>query len=387
MLSTVVLTAGAPLSTVYADSTESQIAEQDSKITAIKDGASQAQSQVAAVESQVSALKEKQGSMKEEVEKLLAQQKAQSEQIQDLNKNIQERSHALEAQARSAQTEGAATNYISALMDSKSLTDAIQKVTAMATVASANKSMIDQQEKDQEDIQDKLKDNQEKYAKVTRLQQDLESQADELVTQEAQLKVAQLAYEATLTTEEGKKQELLNQKAEAERAAQAAAEAQRLAAEQSMVAQQEKANEAASGNKPTPVQPPVIDGGDTPHPPGPDIEDPKPTPPPPPPVTQNPYPWGQCTAYVWDRLQGNMPTYMGNAADWVVYANAGPAPGNIIVFPGGVQGADSFYGHVGVVEEVLGGGQVVISEGNFNGGWGSRRTVSTAGVFFINPQA
>lgn len=261
MLSTVVLTAGAPLSTVYADSTESQIAEQDSKIAAIKDGASQAQSQVAAVESQVSALKEKQGSMKEEVEKLLAQQKAQSEQIQDLNKNIQERSHALEAQARSAQTEGAATNYISALMDSKSLTDAIQKVTAMATVASANKSMIDQQEKDQEDIQDKLKDNQEKYAKVTRLQQDLESQADELVTQEAQLKVAQLAYEATLTTEEGKKQELLNQKAEAERAAQAAAEAQRLAAEQSMVAQQEKANEAASGNKPTPVQPPVIDGG------------------------------------------------------------------------------------------------------------------------------
>jgi|GEM_PF-5859743 len=46
--------------------------------------------------------------------------------------------------------------------------------------------MIEQQEKDQKALQSKLKDNQEKYAKVTRLQQHLESQADELVTQEAQ---------------------------------------------------------------------------------------------------------------------------------------------------------------------------------------------------------
>ncbi|MEY8443182.1 CHAP domain-containing protein [Lactococcus ileimucosae] len=384
MLSTVVLTAGAPLSSVNADSTERQIAEQDSKIAAVKDEAAQAQSQVEAVGTQVNTLKEKQVSMKEEVEKLSNQQKEQSKQIQELNKNIQERSEALEAQARSAQTEGGATNYISALLDSKSLTDAIQKMTAMATVAGANKSMIEQQEADQKDIQDKLKDNQNKYAKVTRLQQDLESQADELATQEAQLKVAQLNYEAMITTEEGKKQELLSQKAEAERAAQAAAEAQRLAAEQSMVAQQEKANETS----PSPVQPstPDLGGGSevtSPNPPAP----PGPVGPPAPPPTpsNNPYPPGQCTAYVWERLGGNMPTYMGNAADWVVYANAGPAPGNIIVFPPGVQGADSFYGHVAVVEQVLGNGQVVISEGNFNGDWGSTRTVSTSGVYFINP--
>ncbi|WP_270231040.1 CHAP domain-containing protein [Lactococcus formosensis] len=386
MLSTVVLTAGAPLSSVKADSTEQKIAEQDSKIATVKGEAAQAQSQVDAVSTQVHTLKERQVSMKKEVEQLSKQQKARSTQIQELNKNIQERSEALEAQARSAQTEGGATNYISTLLNSKSITDAIQKVTAMATVADANKSMLEQQEADQKAIQDKLKDNQEEYAKVTRLQQDLESQADELATQEAQLKVAQLSYEATITTEEGKKQELLYQKAEAERAAQAAEEAQRLAAEQSMVAQQEKAKE----DEPTPLQPSTPDLGDdsevTPPNPGPTPPPtPGPTPPPPPIVTQNPYPAGQCTAYVWERLGGNMPTYMGNAADWVVYANAGPAVGNIIVFPAGVQGADSYYGHVGVVEQVLGNGQVVISEGNFNGGWGSQRTVSTSGVYFINP--
>ncbi len=388
MLSTVVLTAGAPLSSVNADSTEQKIVEQDSKIAAVKDDAAQAQTQVNAVESQVATLKAKQSSMQKQVEKLLEQQKIQSEQILKLDKDIEERSHALEAQARSAQTNGLATNYISAILDSKSLTNAIQKITAMSTVAGANKAMIEQQEQDQKNVQAKLKDNMEKYAEVTRLQQELSSQADELATQEAQLKVAQLNYQATITSEEGKKQELLAQKAEAEQAAQEALQAQKAAAQESAVVQQEKAKETVSENKPNPVAPPVIDEGnqtvdpgvDEPTPPTPPVTNPKP------PVSPtNPYPPGQCTAYVWDRLGGNMPTYEGNAADWARYANAGPAVGNIIVFPAGVQGADSYYGHVGVVEQVLGNGQVVISEGNFNGGWGSQRTVSTSGVYFINP--
>lgn len=74
----------------------------------------------------------------------------------------------------------------------------------MSTVAGANKAMIEQQEQDQKNVQAKLKDNMEKYAEVTRLQQELSTQADELATQEAQLKVAQLNYQATITSEEGK---------------------------------------------------------------------------------------------------------------------------------------------------------------------------------------
>jgi peptidoglycan hydrolase CwlO-like protein len=375
MLSTVILTAGAPLATVAADSTEQKIAEQDSKISAVKDEAAKAQSQVDAVEAQVGTLKEKQVSMEKEVEKLLSQQKQQSEQIQELNKNIKERHEGLEAQARSAQTEGSATNYISAVLDSKSLTNAIQKITAMATVADANKAMIEEQEEDQKNIQEKLKDNQAKYEKVTKLQQDLSSQADELATQEAKLKVAQLSYQATVTSEEGKKQELLSQKAEAERAAQAAAEAQKLAEQQLLLSQQEKPKEETVENTPEPVVPPKID----------EEEDFGPTPPPPPPPinNQNPYPAGQCTAFVWDYFNGNIPTYMGNAGDWVVYANSGPAANTIAVFPPGNQGAGGV-GHVAVVLSVSGSTMTVI-EGNFNGGWGSVRECSTAGVSFIRP--
>lgn len=389
MLSTVVLTAGAPLSSVNADSTEQKIVEQDSKIAAVKDDAAQAQTQVNAVESQVATLKAKQSSMQKQVEKLLEQQKIQSEQILKLDKDIEERSHALEAQARSAQTNGLATSYISAILDSKSLTNAIQKITAMSTVAGANKAMIEQQEQDQKNVQDKLKDNMDKYAEVTRLQQELSSQADELATQEAQLKVAQLNYQATITSEEGKKQELLAQKAEAEQAAQEALQAQKAAAQESAVVQQEKAKETVSENKPNPVAPPVIDEGNQTVDPG--VDEPTPPTPPTPPITNpkppvsptNPYPPGQCTAYVWEYFGGAIPTYEGNAADWIRYANSGPAAGTIAVFPPGNQGAGSV-GHVAVVISVS-GSTMIIKEGNFNGGWGTTRECSTAGVSFIRP--
>lgn len=383
MLSTVVLTAGAPLSSVNADSTEQKIVEQDSKIAAVKDDAAQAQTQVNAVESQVATLKAKQSSMQKQVEKLLEQQKIQSEQILKLDKDIEERSHALEAQARSAQTNGLATNYISAILDSKSLTNAIQKITAMSTVAGANKAMIEQQEQDQKNVQAKLKDNMEKYAEVTRLQQELSSQADELATQEAQLKVAQLNYQATITSEEGKKQELLAQKAEAEQAAQEALQAQKAAAQESAVVQQEKAKETVSENKPNPVAPPVIDEGNQTVDPGVDEPTPPITNPKPPVSPTNPYPPGQCTAYVWEYFGGAIPTYEGNAADWIRYANSGPAAETIAVFPPGNQGAGSV-GHVAVVISVS-GSTMIIKEGNFNGGWGTTRECSTAGVSFIRP--
>lgn len=383
MISTVVLTTGAPLAAVKADSTENKLAAQDSKITNLKDEASLAQAKVEAVGTQVGALKAKQTSMKEQIEKLLEQQKAQSTQIRELDKNIEERSHALEAQARSAQTDGSATNYISAILDSKSLTNAIQKITAMSTVAGANKAMIEQQEQDQKNVQAKLKDNMEKYAEVTRLQQELSTQSDELATQEAQLKVAQLNYQATITSEEGKKQELLTQKAEAEQAAQEAVQAQKVAAQESVVAQQEKVKETVVENKPAPVAPPVVDEGNPTV--EPEIEQPKPpiTDPKPPVSTTNPYPAGQCTAYVWDYFGGAIPTYVGNAADWVRYANSGPAAGTIAVFPPGNQGAGGV-GHVAVVISVS-GSTMRVKEGNFNGGWGTERECSTAGVSFIRP--
>lgn len=448
MLSTVILSSGASLGAVKADSTDDQIAKQDAAINAAKGSSAEAQAKVDAIQSQVNSLQSKKTSTANEVNKLMKEQKEQSAEIARLHKDIKERNTALEAQARSAQTSGSATDYMSTILDSKSLTDAIQKMTAMATVSGANKAMLEKQQEDEKAIQAKLKDNEAKYAKATKLQQELEAQSNELASQEAALKVAQLNYQTTIANSESKKQSLIDQKAAAVAAQEAAAkqaaavEAQQAKAEQAaQAAQKAQAEQAAaskSENKSTantetvpvvtaPVE--TTPAASAPAASTPAVEESKPasnnnttttntgsnsntstgsnntnnsnntndnnasggsgSTSTPGSSLSNPYPWGQCTWGVWEYFGGSIPTYAGNAGDWVVYANSGPAVGTIAVFPPGNQGAGGV-GHVAVVTAVN-GNKLTISETNFSGpnggGLGIRTTreVSAAGVSFIRP--
>lgn len=449
MLSTVILSSGASLGAVKADSTDDQIAKQDAAINAAKGSSAEAQAKVDAIQSQVNSLQSKKTSTANEVNKLMKEQKEQSAEIARLHKDIKERNTALEAQARSAQTSGSATDYMSTILDSKSLTDAIQKMTAMATVSGANKAMLEKQQEDEKAIQAKLKDNEAKYAKATKLQQELEAQSNELASQEAALKVAQLNYQTTIANSESKKQSLIDQKAAAVAAQEAAAkqaaavEAQQAKAEQAaqaaQKAQAEQAaaskseNKSAANTETVPVvTAPVVETAPAASAPAastPAVEESKPasnnnttttntgsnsntstgsnttnntnntnnnnasggsgSTSTPGSSLSNPYPWGQCTWGVWEYFGGSIPTYSGNAGNWVVYANSGPAVGTIAVFPPGNQGAGGV-GHVAVVTAVN-GNKLTVSETNFSGpnggGLGIRTTreVSAAGVSFIRP--
>lgn len=448
MLSTVILSSGASLGAVKADSTDDQIAKQDAAISAAKSSSAEAQAKVDAIQSQVNSLQSKKTSTANEVNKLMKEQKEQSAEIARLHKDIKERNTALEAQARSAQTSGSATDYMSTILDSKSLTDAIQKMTAMATVSGANKAMLEKQQEDEKAIQAKLKDNEAKYAKATKLQQELETQSNELASQEAALKVAQLNYQTTIANSESKKQSLIDQKAaavaaqeaaakkaaeveaqqaKAEQAAQAAQAAQKAQTEQAAASKSENKSDTSTVNTETvpvvtaPVE--TTPAASAPAASTPAVEESKPasnnnttttntgsnsttdtgsnninnnnvsggsdSSSTPGTSLSNPYPWGQCTWGVWEYFGGSIPTYAGNAGDWVVYANSGPAVGTIAVFPPGNQGAGGV-GHVAVVTAVN-GDKLTVSETNFSGpnggGLGIRTTreVSSAGVSFIRP--
>ncbi|MDR0317315.1 MAG: CHAP domain-containing protein, partial [Lactococcus lactis] len=225
LMSTVVLSAAAPLSGVYAD-TNSDIAKQDATISSAQSAKAQAQAQVDSLQSKVDSLQQKQASTKAQIAKIENEAKALNAQIATLNESIKERTKTLEAQARSAQVNSSATNYMDAVVNSKSLTDVIQKVTAIATVSSANKQMLEQQEKEQKELSQKSETVKKNYNQFVSLSQSLDSQAQELTSQQAELKVATLNYQATIATAQDKKQSLLDEKAAAEKAAQVAAKKQ-----------------------------------------------------------------------------------------------------------------------------------------------------------------
>lgn len=428
LMSTVVLSAAAPLSGVYAD-TNSDIAKQDATISSAQSAKAQAQAQVDSLQSKVDSLQQKQTSTKAQIAKIESEAKALNAQIATLNESIKERTKTLEAQARSAQVNSSATNYMDAVVNSKSLTDVIQKVTAIATVSSANKQMLEQQEKEQKELSQKSETVKKNYNQFVSLSQSLDSQAQELTSQQAELKVATLNYQATIATAQDKKQALLDEKAAAEKAAQEAAKKQAAyEAQQKEAAQAQAASTAAtakaveaatssasasssqaqasqsssstssnntssssssstssssssSNNDTTPTPPSTGGSGINSSPIG------------------NPYAGGGCTDYVWQYfaaqgiyIRNIMP---GNGGQW---ASNGPAQGVLHVVgaaPGVIASsfsadfvgyANSPYGHVAIVKSVNSDGTITIKEGGYGTTWwGHERTVSASGVTFLMP--
>lgn len=357
LLSVVVLSNAAPLTTVRANETDSQIAAQDAKINEIASAQATAQSQVDALQSQVDALQSEQEKLTAQSNELLAESQALFAEIEQLSADIVSRDAALKEQARSAQVDGSATSYINTILDSTSIVDAVSRVNAMREIVSANNRMLAKQKADKEAIAEKQKANQAAINIVDANRQKLEDNAQALKAQEAQLKVAQLNLAAERATAEGEKSKLLEEKAAAEAAAQAAA------AQQQAYAAQQAALAAAQQQTPAPIVPPSTggssyNGGGTTSTPRYNTD-------------ASTYPIGECTWGV-KTLAPWAGDYWGNGGEWVASAAADgfrigstPQVGAIAVWSG-ANGYGGGYGHVAVVVAVE-GGNIQVQESNYGG--------------------
>ncbi len=361
LLSALVLTQGASLVNVHADTTDDKIAAQNNKINSLNAQQQAAQAQVDQIQSQVSAIKSQQEKLQAENEKLTAESEKLSAEIDELSKNIVARNESLANQARSAQTSGTVTSYINTIVNSSSITEAISRVTAMNEIISANNKMLEQQKADKEAITEKQIANNEAINTVIANQQTLADDAQALTTKEAELKVAQINLAAEKASAEGEKNSLLEQKAAAQKAAEAAAAAE--AAYRSQQASQLQAIQA-SGNTNLSAQIQAVSGGT-----------PAAAAPAPAATVSNvsyssdasTYPVGQCTwgAKTLAPWAGN---YWGNGGQWAASAAAAgfrvgsqPQVGAIACW------TDGGYGHVAVVTAVQSSTSIQVSEANYLG--------------------
>ena len=357
LLSTMVLTQGASLVNVHADSTDDKIAAQDSKINSLNDQQKSAQAQVDQIQSQVSSIQSQQEKLKSENEKLQAESAKLSAEIETLSKNIVARNKSLANQARSAQTSGTATSYINTIVNSKSITEAISRVSAMNEIVSANNKMLEQQKQDKKAISEKQVANNEAINTVIANQQTLANDAKTLSTKQAELKAAQLSLAAEKATAEGEKNSLLAQKAAAQKAAEEAA-----AQEASYKAQQAAQAQAiaSSGNTTFTAQVQALN-----HSSAPTVSHSTSRP------TYNSsastYPVGQCT---WGAktLAPWAGDYWGNGAQWAASAAAaGFRTGSTPQVGAIISWNDGGYGHVAVVTAVESPTRIQVSEANYAG--------------------
>ena len=391
LLSTVLVSQTAVLTTVRAETTDEKIAAQDNKISSLTAQQQEAQKQVDQIQGQVSTIQAEQASLQSENEKLQAESKKLEGEITELSKNIVARNASLEKQARSAQTNGAATSYINTIVNSKSITEAISRVAAMSEIVSANNKMLEQQKADKKAISDKQVANNEAINTVIANQQKLADDAQALTTKQAELKVAELNLAAEKATAEGEKVSLLEQKAAAEAEARAAAEAE-TAYRARQTSQQQSV--VASGNTSFSAQVQATSTTDE--------EDSSYTPAPAPaPARQRPtyssnassYPTGECT---WGAktLAPWAGDYWGNGAQWATSAAAaGFRTGSTPQVGAIACSNDGGYGHVAVVTAVSSSTRIQVSESNYGGdrtignkrGWFNPTTTSEGYVTYIYP--
>ncbi|MDR2976658.1 MAG: CHAP domain-containing protein [Streptococcaceae bacterium] len=370
LLSTVTLSTLAPITPLthtkiaYANTTDDQIAAAEATIANAQASSAETQAALNTLQASVDAANEK-------VNQLLAESTATSAQIKELKVTIEQRSETLKTQARNAQTSGSVTNYINTIINSKSLTDVVQRISAMTQMVRASNNMLKQQKKDQAALQEKLAQNTKAYGEAKELQ-------DQLEIQKHDLEAAKIAYSATIASTQEEKDQLLAKKAEeiakAEAAAAAQAAAEKAAAEAAAAraAQQQQSASTTTSNS-TASNSTSDSSSSVYH----SII----------PVSyssNNPFPAGQCTWGVYEILNGNMPIFQGNAGDWAVNANSStPVAGAIMVFSPAAAGNE--WGHVAVVDSVNPDGTVNIRESNYNEQKyiTSRSNVSTAGCLFI----
>ena len=384
LLSTVALSQGAIVAGVSADSTDDKIAAQDSKINSINQQQQSAQTQVDQIQGQVSEIKKQQEDLQAENDRLNEESERLSAEIDELSKNIVARQESLANQARSAQTTGTATSYINAIVSSGSLTEAISRISAMNEIADANNKMLQEQKRDKEEIAQKQKENNDAINTVIANKQQLEDDAQALSTKEAELKVAQLNLAAEKSTAENEKNALLQQKAEAEKAAAEAAaaeaayrakqkeqqEAVKASANTTLQAQVQAATQtpattqaAATAQAPATSQPTAQPAVQTQAAAAPAATTSRPTYS----SSASSYPVGECT---WGAktLAPWAGDYWGNGGQWAASAAAAgfrtgsqPQVGAIACWN------DGGYGHVAVVTAVQSTTSIQVSESNYLG--------------------
>ena len=423
-----VLVSGVTLSaaaSVHAEDYDSQIAAADNAISNLASQQETAQAQVATIQSQVSTLRTQKSELETknaELEKVSADLESE---IQELSSKIVARQDSLAKQARSAQQNNTATSYINSILNSKSISEAITRITAISKVVTANNDMLTKQESDQKELAAKQEQNQAAINEIATNKAELETTEAGLTTQQAELEAAQVALAAELATAQDEKTSLVSAKstaesvaastaasvaqsqaiAESEAAAQAVASSeaaafvaqseaaatseatvsetatseaaqepvssetsettQAPAAPATSEAQPESAAPAASEAPAATSEAPVSQAPAASEAPAPAAETPKVSTA----STPNTYPVGQCT---WGAksLASWVGNYWGNAKNWIASAQAAghsvgttPVAGAIAVWPNDGGG----YGHVAYVTSASGANSIQVMEANYAG--------------------
>ncbi|MDR1521911.1 MAG: CHAP domain-containing protein [Streptococcaceae bacterium] len=387
LLAIVTLILDFSLSNNYDVLANDDVEEKNKKINDLKSKEDKAVYEVSLLQKELDQLESKAKDLAEENTRLTVEVVDLDHKTQDLNIRIAKRKKNMNMQVRSIQLHNS-LSIIKTLIDSESLTDLLMRCVAIACFLQASHSILDDQFNDVEEVQKKSMESFKRMQQLQMNQVELEISKKVGEQKQADLQIAQVNLAIERTTEEGVRDTLLIQKAEAKAYAETVAKRQQEEAEHLKKAQQEsQAQIIILENKDEEIQslplpqsiPQILQenkekkdttissnsdafkkGG----------------------ITSGEYMnwsvdhgfyWGQCTWYVNKIFDYKIPHGWGNAATWSSAARVDgrnvsdiPRANSIACYQPGCEGA-SVFGHVAVVTSVNKDGTYNISESNVEG--------------------
>ncbi|MCJ0537956.1 murein hydrolase activator EnvC family protein [Enterococcus cecorum] len=162
----------------------------------------------------------------------------------ELQEKIEKRSEKIRDLARSTQLNQKSDTVLSALLEAKSVGDLVNKSFAIFTFVQANQNLLAQQEADQKELQKTKEQAEQNLQTINDSIADLQKTNEQLVNAKLDLNVKQNELDASLASEQAKKDEFIKQKEAAEKARQEAAAKLKAQQEAAARAQQEAAKHA-----------------------------------------------------------------------------------------------------------------------------------------------
>lgn len=157
----------------------------------------------------------------------------------ELQEKIEKRSEKIRDLARSTQLNQKSDTMLSALLEAKSVGDLVNKSFAIFTFVQANQNLLAQQEADQKELQKTKEQAEQNLQTINDSIADLQKTNEQLVNAKLDLNVKQNELDASLASEQAKKNEFIKQKEAAEKARQEAAAKLKAQQEAAARAQQE----------------------------------------------------------------------------------------------------------------------------------------------------
>lgn len=206
-----------PITTVFADDYEQGIIEKEKKIDTLTSEKQDVISKKQEIENQVVALST-------ETENILKQKTDEEQKINTLAKkisvlqeNINSREIQLRNQARDVQTKQGAPSIVEVVLNSESLSDAVKKTVSIKTVLNAEKNILEQQNRDKEELQSLEKEASQHLAIINNKTIELKEKQEQLIKLKLDKEIQINAIDAQAAIEENEKQQFEQQKVEAEK--------------------------------------------------------------------------------------------------------------------------------------------------------------------------